>query len=204
MDNISFLKATFDADAFLSHYKREYSLERLRDDLNIFLKVLEMSMCELINKDYPDFVNLSTNLVLFQRVFIYLVFNSSFFLIVSWYIFLGRSGKRNKWPQEPIRYHKKWSRCNLLKCDYPKHKPDSKLAFLCIKNVKKSIDREIECVMNKLNEKLIIEKRRIVLKLLINWQRSFKVTNEMIGNSNSEDDSKYIRPILALKWGKKH
>ncbi len=53
----------FDVDSFLSHYKREYSLERLRDDLNVFLKVLEMSMCELINKDYPDFVNLSTNLV---------------------------------------------------------------------------------------------------------------------------------------------
>jgi hypothetical protein len=47
----------------LAHYKKEYSLERVRDDLNIFLKVLEMSMCELINKDYPDFVNLSTNLV---------------------------------------------------------------------------------------------------------------------------------------------
>ncbi len=47
----------------MSHYKKEYSLERVRDDLNIFLKVLELSMCELINKDYPDFVNLSTNLV---------------------------------------------------------------------------------------------------------------------------------------------
>ena len=50
-------------DSFLAHYKREYTLERLKDDLNIFLKVLEMSMSELINKDYPDFVNLSTNLV---------------------------------------------------------------------------------------------------------------------------------------------
>jgi hypothetical protein len=47
----------------LAHYKREYSLERLKDDLNVFLKVLELSMSELINKDYPDFVNLSTNLV---------------------------------------------------------------------------------------------------------------------------------------------
>ena len=50
-------------DAFLSHYRREYTLERLRYDLTIFLKLLEMSMSELINKDYPDFVNLSTNLV---------------------------------------------------------------------------------------------------------------------------------------------
>lgn len=47
----------------MAHYKREYSLERLKDDLNVFLKVLELSMSELINKDYPDFVNLSTNLV---------------------------------------------------------------------------------------------------------------------------------------------
>lgn len=58
-----FYASTFDIDAFLTHYKREFTLERLRDDLNIFLKVLEMSMSELINKDYPDFVNLSTNLV---------------------------------------------------------------------------------------------------------------------------------------------
>ena len=58
-----FYAESFDVDSFLAHYKREYSLERLKDDLNIFLKVLEMSMSDLINKDYPDFVNLSTNLV---------------------------------------------------------------------------------------------------------------------------------------------
>lgn len=58
------------------------------------------------------------------------------------------------------------------------------IVCLHVKNVKGSIDKEIESVMSKLNEKLIIEKRRIVLKLLMNWQRSFKVTNEMIGNSN--------------------
>jgi hypothetical protein len=39
--------------------------------------------------------------------------------------------------------------------------------------------------MGKLNEKLLIEKRRIVLKLLMNWQRSLKVTNEMIGNDSN-------------------
>jgi hypothetical protein len=58
-----FYAPTFDIDSFLTHYKREYSLERLRDDLSIFLKVLELSMSDLIKKDYPDFVNLSTNLV---------------------------------------------------------------------------------------------------------------------------------------------
>ena len=61
------IKSSFDVDAFLAHYKREYSLERLKDDLNVFLKVLELSMSELINKDYPDFVNLSTNLVSFTQ-----------------------------------------------------------------------------------------------------------------------------------------
>ena len=35
----------------------------LRDDLGVYLKVLRSSMIELINQDYADFVNLSTNLV---------------------------------------------------------------------------------------------------------------------------------------------
>ena len=39
------------------------SLDTLRDDLGIYLKVLRSSMIELINQDYADFVNLSTNLV---------------------------------------------------------------------------------------------------------------------------------------------
>lgn len=58
-----FYAQTFDVDSFLAHYRRDYSLERLKNDLSIFLKVLELSMSDLINKDYPDFVNLSTNLV---------------------------------------------------------------------------------------------------------------------------------------------
>ena len=40
-------------------------LETLRDDLAIYLKILQSAMIELINKDYADFVNLSTNLVLY-------------------------------------------------------------------------------------------------------------------------------------------
>ena len=39
------------------------SLDTLRDDLGVYLKVLRSSMIELINQDYADFVNLSTNLV---------------------------------------------------------------------------------------------------------------------------------------------
>ncbi len=38
-------------------------METLRDDLGVYLKVLQSAMIELINEDYADFVNLSTNLV---------------------------------------------------------------------------------------------------------------------------------------------
>ena len=47
----------------MTRYKREYVLERLNNDLAIYLKVLKSSMSELINKEYADFVNLSINLV---------------------------------------------------------------------------------------------------------------------------------------------
>ena len=43
--------------------------------------------------------------------------------------------------------------------------------------------------MGKLNEKLIIEKKRIVLKLLMNWQRSLKVTNDMIGGQSGDSSN---------------
>jgi hypothetical protein len=58
-----------------------------------------------------------------------------------------------------------------------------------VDNVKNSIDKEIELIMSKLNEKLMIEKKRIVLKLLINWQRSLKVTNEMMGGNSTGENS---------------
>jgi hypothetical protein len=40
-----------------------YGVHSSRDDLGLYLKVLRSSMIELINEDYADFVNLSTNLV---------------------------------------------------------------------------------------------------------------------------------------------
>ena len=43
--------------------RKKVSLEDLRDDLNVYLKILQAAMIELINQDYADFVNLSTNLV---------------------------------------------------------------------------------------------------------------------------------------------
>ncbi len=57
------------------------------------------------------------------------------------------------------------------------------------KEVKNGIDNEISQIMGKLNEKLIIEKKRIVLKLLMNWQRSLKVTNDMIGGQSAESSN---------------
>ena len=43
--------------------RRQVSFELLRDDLAVYLKILQSAMIELINKDYADFVNLSGNLV---------------------------------------------------------------------------------------------------------------------------------------------
>ena len=50
-------------DEFILKHQGRVSLETLRDDLGIYLKLLRTSMIELINKDYADFVNLSSNLV---------------------------------------------------------------------------------------------------------------------------------------------
>jgi len=63
-----FLVDDFSVDSFLAKVTavngtEDASLERIRDDLGIYLKVLRSSMIELINQDYADFVNLSTNLV---------------------------------------------------------------------------------------------------------------------------------------------
>ncbi len=63
-----FFKPNFDIDTFLTRYKREYGLERLNNDLCVYLRVLKSSMSELINKEYADFVNLSTNLVRKSRL----------------------------------------------------------------------------------------------------------------------------------------
>lgn len=59
-----FLRADFTVDKFfIEQSVKETPLDCLRDDLGIYLKVLRSSMIELINQDYADFVNLSTNLV---------------------------------------------------------------------------------------------------------------------------------------------
>uniref|UniRef100_UPI00358F090A conserved oligomeric Golgi complex subunit 2 n=1 Tax=Myxine glutinosa TaxID=7769 RepID=UPI00358F090A len=62
-DKNLFMKDDFDVDNFVADCKKHVSLETLREDLEVFYKLLKRSMVELINKDYADFVNLSTNLV---------------------------------------------------------------------------------------------------------------------------------------------
>uniref|UniRef100_A0A336MWJ2 Conserved oligomeric Golgi complex subunit 2 n=1 Tax=Culicoides sonorensis TaxID=179676 RepID=A0A336MWJ2_CULSO len=62
-DTSEFMKESFSADEFLHNYRNAASLEQMRDDLGMYLKVLRNSMIELINADYQDFVNLSAELV---------------------------------------------------------------------------------------------------------------------------------------------
>ncbi|XP_059157216.1 conserved oligomeric Golgi complex subunit 2-like [Physella acuta] len=62
-DKEEFMKKDFEVDKFIMDCKKKVPLETLRDDLDLYLKVIRSAMIELINKDYADFVNLSTNLV---------------------------------------------------------------------------------------------------------------------------------------------
>lgn len=57
------LQTPFSVDEFLQNHRKNANLEIMRDDLGIYLKVLRSAMIELINKDYADFVNLSSNLI---------------------------------------------------------------------------------------------------------------------------------------------
>ena len=59
-----FLQDNFHVEEFVVECRRKVPTETLRDELSIYLKVLQSAMIELINKDYADFVNLSSNLVL--------------------------------------------------------------------------------------------------------------------------------------------
>uniref|UniRef100_A0A1I7YTF0 Conserved oligomeric Golgi complex subunit 2 n=1 Tax=Steinernema glaseri TaxID=37863 RepID=A0A1I7YTF0_9BILA len=58
-----FSRPDFDLERFLSLTRRRVTLDQLYADLKVYLKVVQNSMIELINDDYADFVNLSSNLV---------------------------------------------------------------------------------------------------------------------------------------------
>ena len=59
----SSMQSNFSVDNFVADCRRRVQLETLRQDLEIYFKLLKNAMIELINKDYADFVNLSSNLV---------------------------------------------------------------------------------------------------------------------------------------------
>lgn len=50
-------------DKFVADCRKRVQLEEMRQDLEHYYRLLKTAMVELINKDYADFVNLSTNLV---------------------------------------------------------------------------------------------------------------------------------------------
>ncbi|VDN97396.1 unnamed protein product [Rodentolepis nana] len=59
----------FDEDAFISdRLKMGISLHTLHDSLLQYFNILKNSLVELINRDYADFVNLSTNLVGLDKI----------------------------------------------------------------------------------------------------------------------------------------
>uniref|UniRef100_A0A665U8A9 Conserved oligomeric Golgi complex subunit 2 n=1 Tax=Echeneis naucrates TaxID=173247 RepID=A0A665U8A9_ECHNA len=62
-DKDVFMKDDFDVDKFVAECRKQVQLEEMREDLESYYKLLKTAMVELINKDYADFVNLSTNLV---------------------------------------------------------------------------------------------------------------------------------------------
>ena len=66
---IDLFKEDFNVDHFVVECRRRVVLETLRDDLSVYLKILQSAMIELINKDYADFVNLSTNLVRVLKIY---------------------------------------------------------------------------------------------------------------------------------------
>jgi hypothetical protein len=57
----AFTGATFNADQYLTN-RRHLGLAGLKTELNGHLRQLKSQLVELINRDYADFVNLSTNL----------------------------------------------------------------------------------------------------------------------------------------------
>lgn len=61
IERTAFTTKEFNPDAFLSS-RRYLGLERLKSELNGHLKLLKTELVELINRDYQDFINLSTNL----------------------------------------------------------------------------------------------------------------------------------------------
>ncbi|XP_068618954.1 conserved oligomeric Golgi complex subunit 2 [Battus philenor] len=69
-DRNDFVKTNFSVDTFLTDHQNVASLETMRDDLGVYLKVLRLAMIELINKDYANFVNLCATLIGFDKAIV--------------------------------------------------------------------------------------------------------------------------------------
>eukprot|EP01018_Ginkgo_biloba_P037154 Gb_39305 [translate_table: standard] len=59
----AFLQPDFDSESYIADLRRFVALDTLRVELRGHLAVLKNELVELINRDYADFVNLSTKLV---------------------------------------------------------------------------------------------------------------------------------------------
>ena len=63
-----FSSSSFCVDEFVIQNSRKVSsLENLREQLTAYLKLLKRSMVELIHEDYTEFINLSANLISFEK-----------------------------------------------------------------------------------------------------------------------------------------
>ncbi|KAI1284929.1 Conserved oligomeric Golgi complex subunit 2 [Halotydeus destructor] len=58
-----FVDDDFVVDLFVRKHRSHTSLEELREVLSVYLKHIRLALNDLINRDYADFVNLSSNLV---------------------------------------------------------------------------------------------------------------------------------------------
>lgn len=63
-----FAKENFNVDAFIADCRKRVPLESVLHDLKEYANSLDNELIELINKDYTDFVNLSSNLVGIDKV----------------------------------------------------------------------------------------------------------------------------------------
>jgi len=61
-----FLDKNFSVDKFVTKCKDHVSMSTLREDLETHYKSIQLALIELINRDYADFVSLSSNLIDFN------------------------------------------------------------------------------------------------------------------------------------------
>lgn len=80
-----FNRPDFDLDRFVSLARRRATLDQIQQDLRTYLRYLQNSMVELINDDYADFVNLSSNLAALKESInkISLNFEVCFYLLIK-------------------------------------------------------------------------------------------------------------------------